>query len=62
MKYKSKYDDQLNHIDIYKLHPMLMPHIGTEYDKYRILHIGESHYINQTPDTEKYNIKYFENL
>lgn len=60
MKYKSQYDDQLNNIDIYKLHPTFMPHIGTEYDEYRVLHIGESHYINQTPDTEKYDIKYFE--
>ena len=55
-----KYDAQLKNIDIYKLHPTFMPHIGEEYDKYKILHIGESHYINQTPNTEKYDIKYFE--
>ena len=52
----------LERIDVYKLHPELLPFVGSEYEKYRVLHIGESHYIGQDKkkDNEKYDIKYFD--
>ena len=53
------YDEKLKAIDLFKVHPTLLPFVGDEYDKYRILHIGESHYINQKYDSEKYGIEYF---
>lgn len=56
----TSYDLQLNELDIYKLHPTLLPFVGEHYETYRVLQIGESHYINQLPDTEKYNIEYFD--
>ena len=54
------YEDELMKIDFYSLHPTLVPFIGNNYSKYRILQIGESHYISQTPENEKYNIVYFQ--
>ena len=42
-----------------KLHPTFMPFVGDRFDQYKTLHIGESHYINQKPENEKYNIEFF---
>ncbi len=53
------YDLQLNQIPFYQLHPELLPFIGDYYEKYKLLIIGESHYIGQTPENELYNIEYF---
>jgi hypothetical protein len=36
------------------------PYVGSLFDEYKILQIGESHYIGQTPKNEKYGIRYFE--
>ena len=52
------YDDALKQIDFYKLHPSYLPFIGSDYDKYRILHIGESHYCDSM-DIEQFGINYF---
>lgn len=41
----NKYDDLLKEIPFYKVHPEMIPFVGKYYDKYRILHVGESHYI-----------------
>lgn len=49
-------------IEFYQLHPEYTPFIGADFDTYRILQIGESHYINQIyePGTcDKYSLKYF---
>lgn len=58
------YDKLLSDIDFYKVHPGYLPFIGDKYNEYKILHIGESHYIGQKNDPEaedKYPITYFEN-
>ena len=56
------YDELLLNIEFYKLHPEYLPFIGDKYDDYKILHVGESHYIEQEPsDEDKYPITYFEN-
>lgn len=57
---QTKFDEQLLKIDIYDKHCSFLPFIGDKYDKYQILHVGESHYIDQTIDNEKYNIEYFQ--
>lgn len=54
------YDDELMEIDFFKLHPSLLPFIGDTYNEYRILHIGESHYLDQTVNDEKFGIEYFQ--
>lgn len=57
------YDERLKEISILKLHPEYLPFVGEDYDAHRILHVGESHYINQQSDSEKaddYGISYFE--
>ena len=55
------YDQTLENNEFFKLHPTLLPFIGSNYDKYKILHIGESHYLSQTIETEKYSIEDFNN-
>ena len=41
----TKYDLELQNIPVYSLHQNLLPFIGDLYEDYRLLHIGESHYI-----------------
>ena len=53
------YDDKLEKLEWFKLHPQLKPFIGNNYDEYKILQIGESHYIDRTKDDDKFNICYF---
>lgn len=58
------YDELLSKIDFYKVHPEYLPFIGNKYNEYKILHIGESHYIGQKNDplaADKYPVTYFEN-
>lgn len=55
----TKYDDQLRKIEVFKVHSSLLPFIGDDYETYRILHIGESHYINQKSENEQYGIEFF---
>ena len=56
----SQYDKKLKEIEFYKTHPEYLPFVGDKYDEFRILQIGESHYIGQTPKTEEFSIKYFQ--
>lgn len=59
---RSKIFASVNKIEFYQLHPEYTSFIGADFDTYRILQIGESHYINQlyVPDTvDKYSLKYF---
>ena len=53
----TNYDDKLKELAWFKLHPQLLPFIGRNYDEYKILQIGESHYINR--ENDKFGICYF---
>lgn len=50
------YYDKLKNIEFFKIHPELIPYVGEKFDKYKILHVGESHYINQNENNEKYGV------
>ena len=52
-------DAALREIPFYRLHPEYMPYIGDFYGEYRILLIGESHYIGQAPGNIRYGTRYF---
>ena len=39
------YDEQLKNVSHYRVHPEMMPFIGRNYPKTRILILGESHYV-----------------
>ena len=54
------YDSRLNEIDFFKIHPEYLPFIGDKFDEFKILQVGESHYIGQTPETEEFSIQYFQ--
>lgn len=56
----SNYDEKLSQICFYKLHPEYLPFVGDKYDDYRILHIGESHYIGQDDGKDEFPLDYFE--
>lgn len=46
----------------FQIHPEYKPFVGSEYEKYKILIVGESHYIGQKYNAEtkdKYDVKYF---
>lgn len=46
----------------YQLHPEYIPFIGEKFDEFKILQVGESHYVDigKTPETEKeFSIQYF---
>ena len=53
------YEQALSKVPFYVIHPSLKPFIGEKYEEYKILIVGESHYINQTPKTQKFTIDYF---
>ena len=53
-----RYYTELSQIRFYKLHPSYIPFVGSDYDTYRILHIGESHYCGAM-DAERFGIDYF---
>ncbi len=54
-----QYDKELKKIEFYKTHPEYLPFVGDLYDEFKILQVGESHYIGQTPETEEFSIQYF---
>lgn len=57
-----KYDKKLMQEDpLFALHKFALPHIGKDYDTFRILHVGESNYLGQDPKrkTDKYGIPFF---
>lgn len=55
-----QYDKELKEIEFYKIHPEYLPFVGDKYDEFKILQVGESHYIGQTPETEEFSIQYFQ--
>lgn len=52
----------LDSIGFYQFHPEYKPFVGEKYDQYRILQVGESHYIGQKAgsETDEFPITYFE--
>ena len=54
----NNYYAKLKEIDFFKLHASYIPFVGDLYDKFKILHISESHY-SDILDTSVYGIEYF---
>jgi len=57
---KLTYDDDLKQIDFYKTHPEYLPFIGDNFDEFRILQVGESHYIGQSSAYAPFDLEYFD--
>lgn len=57
---KLTYDKALKQIDFYKVHPEYLPFIGNCFDKFRILQLGESHYIGQSGTYAPFGLEYFD--
>lgn len=58
----SMYDEELMKKDtLFALHKFSLPHIGEEYEKFRILHVGESNYLGQSMEAEsdQFGIPFF---
>ena len=51
------YDESFMRIKTYQIHPGFLPFVGEKYEIYQVLHVGESHYINN----DNYDIEYFAN-
>ena len=50
------YDNKLLEIDFYKnsrIHKLMLPYIGSKYEKYKVLIVAESHYLREDSDREK---------
>ena len=50
------YDNKLLEIDFYKnseTHRLMLPYVGSEYGKYKVLIVAESHYLGEDNDREK---------
>lgn len=56
---QENYYFQLGQIDFFKIHPNLIPFVGEDYDDFKILQIGESHYLNQRWDDMKVHVDDF---
>ena len=59
---ETKYDKELMEKDpLFAIHKFSLPHIGEEYEKFRILHVGESNYLGQDAETEsdQFGIPFF---
>jgi hypothetical protein len=55
-------EESLNAIEFYQHHPEYKPFVGNNFDKYRILQVGESHYIGQGAKDrmDEFPITYFD--
>lgn len=53
-----KYDKELSAIPFLSTHANYLPFVGDDYEHFRVLHVGESHYINQTPENCTYDLSY----
>ena len=47
-------EEKLKSIKHFQIHPTLLPHVGEQYDKFRIALIGESHYLQDLQEGKKY--------
>lgn len=54
------YDQHFKNIAFYSVHEEYLPFIGDDYDKYKILQIGESHYLSQCPNNVTIHLTDFE--
>ena len=55
-----QYDKELKEIEFYKIHPEYLPFVGDKYDEFKILHVGESHFIPQEKGSnDLFSIVYF---
>lgn len=55
------YEKALDTIEFYQYHPEYKPFIGDLYDEFKILQVGESHYIGQNEkDADAFPIQYFD--
>lgn len=57
---KLTYDEALRQIDFYKTHPEYLPFIGNNFDEFRILQVGESHYIGQNDRYAPFGLEAFD--
>lgn len=57
-----EYEEAIDAIPFFKLHPEYKPFIGERYSDFRVLQVGESHYIGQRIEDEEddFPIAYFE--
>ena len=53
-------ENALDVIPFYQQHPEYKPFIGNNFDKYRLLQIGESHYIGQNDTNAPFSLEYFD--
>lgn len=54
-----EYDEKLCKIPFFMIHKELLPFVGMDYDQYKILQIGESHYLNQREGNAQVHIEDF---
>ena len=55
-----QYDKKLKDNEFYKIHPEYLPFVGDKFDEFKILQVGESHYIPQEKGNEElFSIAYF---
>lgn len=55
-----QYDKELKGIEFYKTHPEYLPFVGDKYDEFKILQVGESHYIGQNDDYAPFGLEDFD--
>ena len=54
------YDAEIKkQIQFYEIHPEYMPFVGDRYDDFKILQVGESHFIEQGKEENDFSIEYF---
>ncbi len=54
-----QYDKELKRVDFYQVHPEYLPFIGDKFDEFKILQVGESHYIGQSDTYAPFDLGYF---
>lgn len=57
---KLTYDETLKKIDFYQIHPEYLPFVGNNFDEFRILQVGESHYIGQSDTYAPFGLEAFD--
>ena len=58
----TKFDQELMEKNsLFVIHKFSLPHIGEEYERFRILHVGESNYLGQKVEAEsdRFGIPFF---
>jgi len=48
-----KYYDKLAQIEHFKLHPEMLPYVGPQYERVKVLLVGESHYLGKCYEDDK---------